>query len=251
MRLTEIVIKNFRPPTSGQVTYTDDSLPGFGVRVSCGGVKTFVLVYGRNRKRVTVGRYPIIGLSDARAKAKEMLAERMLGKHDAPAINFDDAVELFLSTHYRADSLKPRTKLDTKNYFERHFIKSLRYERVTDIHTRMVSAIIDRLQDTPVEAHQAFARMRFFCNWAVRRGHLDRSPCAGLQPPPLPLARDRVLSSDELKYALKHVREGYTSHDRIVELLILTGQRKTEIGSLQAEWIDFEKRTTILRRPHR
>jgi hypothetical protein len=75
MHLTDITIKALKPPPSGQVTYTDDSLPGFGVRVSQGGVKSFVVVYGRSRRRVTIGRYPTISLQKARTTARAMLAE--------------------------------------------------------------------------------------------------------------------------------------------------------------------------------
>jgi hypothetical protein len=75
-KLTDVTIKSLRPPESGQKTYWDDAVPGFGVRVSQGGSKAFVLVHGVNRERVTIGRYPIISLSDARGKAKERLRRR-------------------------------------------------------------------------------------------------------------------------------------------------------------------------------
>ena len=45
VHLTDITIKSLKPPERGQLTYTDDALPGFGVRVSQGGVKSFVLVH--------------------------------------------------------------------------------------------------------------------------------------------------------------------------------------------------------------
>jgi hypothetical protein len=63
--LTEIVLRNLKPPERGQKTYIDDSLAGFGVRISQGGTKTFTLVHGINRRRVTIGRHPIISLSAA------------------------------------------------------------------------------------------------------------------------------------------------------------------------------------------
>ena len=53
MRLTDLSIRALQGPERGQKTYTDDTLPGFGVRVSQGGTKTFVLVRGATRQRET------------------------------------------------------------------------------------------------------------------------------------------------------------------------------------------------------
>ena len=50
MRLTDIVVRNL-VPEERQRTHFDDTLRGFGIRVSPGGTKTFVLVYGPARQR--------------------------------------------------------------------------------------------------------------------------------------------------------------------------------------------------------
>ena len=42
-KLTDIAIRSLPAPASGQVIHLDDQLQGFGVRVSHGGSKTFVL----------------------------------------------------------------------------------------------------------------------------------------------------------------------------------------------------------------
>lgn len=98
MHLTDLSLKRLKVPDRGQVTYTDDTLSGFGVRVSSAGTKAFVLVYGRNRRRVTIGRYPTITLADARGRARELLAKRILGKEDLPIIKFEDAIPIFLAS---------------------------------------------------------------------------------------------------------------------------------------------------------
>ncbi len=56
MHLTDLTCKRLRVTEKGRVTYPDDSLPGFGIRVSASGAKSFVLLVGRSRKRVTIGR---------------------------------------------------------------------------------------------------------------------------------------------------------------------------------------------------
>ena len=246
MRLTDISLKTLQPPVKGQVTYTDDTLPGFGVRISQGGVKSFVVVHGRNRKRTTIGRYPTISLQDARKAAKQILAERTLGKHETPPINFEAGLKLFLSTHFPENYPKPRTRAETKRQLEKHFLPSLRHEKLEHIQPREISRIIDKMHKTPGEARHAFAVIRLFFNWAFRRGYVDRSPCERLQAPRQSTPRDRVLSQDEIKAVLCHARQKDTTFNSIVQLLLLTGQRRGEIASLQADWIDFDSRTITL-----
>jgi hypothetical protein len=57
--------------------YADDMLPGFAVRVPFGGSRTFVLTVGSDRQRITIGRYPIVSLAQAREKARTVLAQRL------------------------------------------------------------------------------------------------------------------------------------------------------------------------------
>ena len=91
------MVKNLPPPATGQKLYRDDALAGFGVRVSQGGTKTFTLVLGRDRQFVSIGRYPTVGLADARTEAKRMLAERTLGKHRPPRMAASQALDRFFT----------------------------------------------------------------------------------------------------------------------------------------------------------
>ena len=65
--------------------------------MSQGGTKAFVLVYGPRRERITIGRYPVISLSEARTEAKRRLAEITLGKARPKTISFEDAKDKFLA----------------------------------------------------------------------------------------------------------------------------------------------------------
>ena len=75
MRLTDLLIKKIGSPERGQKTFYDDALPGFGVRVSQGGSKSFVVMYGKKRQLRTLGRYPDLSLADARKEAKRVQGE--------------------------------------------------------------------------------------------------------------------------------------------------------------------------------
>jgi integrase len=240
MQLTDISIRNLKSPESGQVTYTDDGLPGFGVRVSKSGKKTFVLVYGRARRRATLGRVGIIKLKDAREKAKSILAERTLGKGDSPAISFERALALFYEV--RLSEKKASTQRTTKHRLDRHFLPSLRHERLSDIHTRDIADILDRLKRKPSEAFHAYADIRLFFRWAVGRKYLAISSVAGLDAPKASEPRSRVLSDAEVRKVVSYAMQANSHFAKIVLLLLLTGQRRGEIAAIHSSFIDNEMR---------
>ncbi len=243
VRITDLSIKRLIPPVKGQRTYTDGTLPGFGVRVASSGTKTFVLVHGRNRRRITIGRYPTISLQEARARARELIAQRVLGKEDLPPIKFEDAIPIFLASQYPEHSLKPRTREEAARVLHKHFLPPLRFEVVSTINTDSVMRVVDRMRKTPSEARHAFAVVRLFFRWSERRRYVLRSPLWNVPPPKAAPPRERVLSQDEVKAILTAARASPSTYNRIVELLLLTGQRRGEIAGICREWIDFENRT--------
>lgn len=248
MHLTDLSIKALKAPEHGQQTYTDDTLAGFGVRVSQGGVKSFVLVYGRSRRRVTIGRFPVVGLHDARKKAKELLAERTLGKRDVAPLTFEKALASYFAVQYPEGYPKPRTKAENQRLLNRHFLAPLRHEKLTAIRTQDITRILDALVDTPSEARHAFVAIRQLLNWLVGRGYLEVSPIAQLDTPAPSVPRDRVLTPKELRSVLRYAQTQQSAFAQIVMLLALTGQRRSEIASLKAEWIDWKAQTITLPR---
>ena len=243
MHLTDLSFKRLRVPDNGRTTYSDDAVPGFGVRVSASGVKSFVLLVGRSRKRITIGRYPTITLAEARARARELIAQRVLGKEDTPTIKFEDALPTFLASQYPAHGLKPKTGKEAERVLKKHFLAPFRHELLHTINTHAVTQIIDRMRRTPSEARHAFAMIRLFFNWAERRRYVAKSPCWGVTPPKASPPRERVLSTEEIKAVLKTAHDSGSTFATIVELLLYTGQRRGEIAALRHEWIDWDKRT--------
>src|SRR5438105_2107001 len=68
-----------------QRDYWDDTLRGFGVRVSYGGKRAFVVRYrvGNRLRRLTLGPYPGLLLSDARKLAKIAIGDVAHGEDPA------------------------------------------------------------------------------------------------------------------------------------------------------------------------
>jgi integrase len=241
MRLTDISIRALKAPPKGQVTHADDTLPGFGIRVSQGGTKTFVVVHGPTRQRTTVGRFPVISVADARAEARRLLAEATLGKHRPKTVSFDRAKDEFLEHCQRKN--RPRTHNDYTRLLKHFPFGSTRLGDITKADIKRKLAKMDK---TPAEQFHALVVVKIFFRFAVRQDYLDHSPCEGLQPKEPLKSRDRAFSSDELKAVVKLALVEPFPWGPIMLLLILTGQRRGEVGQLRWEWIDREAKTITL-----
>jgi Arm DNA-binding domain len=227
VRLTDISLRQLPVPEKGQRIYFDDTLPSFGCRISRGGTRSFIIQHGADRQLITIGRYPTISLSDARAEAKRILAERTLGKHRSKSIPFADAVVLFLAACVRRN--KPRTVKDYTRLLNRHF--SFGRTQLSEIMPQDINRRLDRLQETPAEQAYALVVIKVFFNWAFRRHYVDTNPCARLMRSARATARERVLTDTELTAIYRTAIGGDDNISFIVALLVLTGQRRGEVGA--------------------
>ena len=236
MNLTDLQIKKLSLPEGAtkQKTFFDGSLKGFGLRVSVGGTKSFIVMYGKRRKLKTLGRYPETTLAKARVLARQVLGE-VAGGQEAEIVRnaslfFADAREKFIedSGHH--------TKLSTLNEYRRHLTKHFPFKKLLNEVSRSdIMEIVSNLKSRPSEAQHAFIAMRTMMNWAVRRGFLETSPVPSLRFKAS--SRARILTENELKAAWGRAVETGYPYGTMVQLLILTGQRRGEIAGLRRAWI--------------
>jgi integrase len=227
MRLTDISIRRIRAPEKGAVVVPDDLIPGFGVRVSEGGTKSFVLTHGIRRQRETIGRLGIITLQEARAEAKRRLAGYTLGKNKPRSISWDAAVEEYLAVV--AANCKARTYRD----YRYHLTRTFRYGRtlLCDTKPEELQKSLDSHNHAPGVRRYSFVVLRSFMRWAHRKQYVSENPVIRIDTPSKCANRERVLTDDELKRVWPGA--GDDTFGRIVKLLILTGQRRGEITELK------------------
>jgi integrase len=233
MRLTDLSIRKLKAPDSGQKTHFDDSLPGFGIRVSQGGAKSFVVMYGKQRQLKTLGRYPDMGLADARLAAKRVQGDlSLLRPRDPgtlPAVRFDMAKERFL------EDCATRTKSSTREEYRRLLNRYFKFQKdVADVTRSDIANVIGSIKHAPSERHHAFVAIRTLMNWCTRHGMIEASPVPPLSFKSQP--RARILSDDELRIVWQRAEECGYPYGCIVQLLILTGQRRGEIAGLRRSW---------------
>src|SRR4029453_13364433 len=84
IRLTQLAAEKLAPPATGRAVYWDRHLPGFGVRITASGAKSWGAMYRGNGKPVmetigTLAKVPKV--DDARQAARESMAKAAAGSH--------------------------------------------------------------------------------------------------------------------------------------------------------------------------
>jgi integrase len=234
LRFTDISVSQLKE----RGTYYDLTTPAFGVRVGKNR-KTFFVIRGRGRLRTNVGHYPAMSLADARKEARRLLIEEPT-KGDR--MTFDAAYDLYKAT---LDSKKPRTRHDYIRVLEKHLKPSLGHTKLSQIEYEGITAITDALPTG--ERRNTLAVGRTFFRWCVKppRRYIKHSPLEGVELPK-PHRRKRVLSDDEIRTVWRTADSQGYPFGTICKLLALTGQRRTEIGSLRRTWINEKEQTITL-----
>ena len=239
--LSDALLRSLPTPEVGQLDYWDSGLTSFGVRVSQGGSKTFILNVSNSRR--TIGRYPVLSLSEARTEAKRMLAEKTLGKLRPQALSVPQAVKLFLED--KRNARRASTVHDYAYYLDRFFDFQ---GQLADVSHGEVVRRLDRIKQ-PSSYNHALAYVRCFFNWCHKRRYISDNPVMGISGRRTK-TRERVLSDAELKRIWLACNDDTNrlpaSFRRIVKLLMLTGQRRSEVAAFKGEFF-ADNRCTLPR----
>jgi integrase len=254
--LTDALIRSLTPPSAGKQTKVyDNRFPGFGLRVTASGRKSFVLNYSCNgrERRVTIGFYPVWSLAAAREQASKLKRMADAGQ-DPLAQREKDRSRVTVAAlwdRYRRDVLpgkRPRTAKDEGSIWRRLilpcfgtlFADSVRPEDVEALHRRISKC-------TPVQANRCLASLRHVFNKGVRWGLVASNPVAGVGKNP-ETPRERYLSNEEMErfFAALDGREERPSV-LAIRLLLLTGCRKSE--ALRSTWGQFDLANRVWTKP--
>jgi hypothetical protein len=121
--LTDIVVQRLKSPG----TYFDDTTPAFGIGVGKHR-KTWLVICGRARRRMRIGHYPAVSLSDARKRALALLGTP-LSENKPPSVSFIEARNKYVETHL--SKLSPRTGKEAERILLRHFHWKKQLDQIT------------------------------------------------------------------------------------------------------------------------
>jgi len=251
---TDLMLRKLTSGERDLIEVWDQQIPGFGMRVSKSGTKSFMLVY-RHRglsRRLTLGRYPVLTLAAARDAAIDALRQirdgidPMLEKKRArdPSFQFDAVVASYVEKHCKLHN-KPSTAKESERSLNKHFVSEWGKRDIRDITTTHITEILDKMiaRGIPSEANHALGVVKTLFGWCVDRDMLAISPCAKVRKPAKHNSRARVLSDEELIRVWRSFEaEGYP-FGFMGKLLVLTGQRRGEVTEMRWNQIDETRKT--------
>jgi integrase len=254
LKLTSAAIEKLKTSNGRRQEFFDSLLPGLALRVTKRGVKSWVLFYRPDRKlvRVTLGRYPILSLADARTQARSLLqgvTYRQIAPTPpdtvptTPKRLFKDAHAEFIERYAKPNT---RSWQETEHLGQRKLFPVFGDKDIGDVKKSEVIALMDNIIDggAPVLANLTFSHLRKFYNWCKDRGYIEKSPCEGLSLPTKVTSRERVLTDDEIKKIWHACDKIWPPFADVLKVLLLTGQRKSEVAGMR--WTEIQDDIWIL-----
>ena len=247
-------------------TYWDKQLACFGVKLTRGGKRTYIVRYkvsGRWVQRTLCQAGPgNVRLADARARAAAVLADARLNDSDPlgrssvpPAgVTVSDGLDRFFAVYVPARlamrRMMPRTVRDYRQQAGQYVRPALGRLRVADVTRDDVERMVARL--SPVRRNRILAlTSRLFTEferWELRPQNAN--PCRGIERA-REEARDRVLSGSELA-ALSSALEAENTRSpaavAAIRVAAVTGLRISEVLNIHWEHVDLDSGRLVLPR---
>ena len=266
-RLTQLAADRLTPPKTGRVIHWDRTLPGFGLRITAKGAKSWVAMYRVNGKAVmeTIGslaKLPDIG--EARDLARVSMQKAEAGTHPVEekraegargaANTVRTAVDRYLAEGGRSSKTgawKPKTAKEWRRIFVHDVLPRWGDRPLAEIAKGDVLALVNDKAGTrerkrkgapssgaAVQAGKTLTRLRTFFAWAAANDLIGADPSIGVLRPAREAQRDRVLSDSEIAAFWTATGALGYPFGPLFRLLLMTAQREIEVAGMR--WSEIE-----------
>ncbi len=256
-KLTPYKVENLRP-RGAQYEVFDEGRP-LAVRIGKTGTKTWTMFYrtpaGRQR-RLSLGRFPTIGLADARRLCEEHLETLQKGIDPADQLDSERTrrrqapTVADLTTAYleRYAMRQKRSWPADKAYIDRFLVPLFGDQKAAEVTRRHVIEAVETIaNETPVQARRVFGLLRAIYNWGIGVDLVETSPCDRVKVPGRDQPRDRVLNDRELRHVwtslCKAGEPGAVPMSEgtalALRLALVTGQRIGEVTGMS--WFEVDR----------
>ncbi|MNM69697.1 Prophage CP4-57 integrase [compost metagenome] len=221
----------------------------FGVRVNKTSISfIFVYVFHGPQRRMVLGRYPEMSLTDARALAHR--AARLVEEGIDPGKK--QVLELFqyrespsvadaVATYLKWAELNKKSWKEDQRMLERDLVSSLGGMKIQDVRRKQILALLDHKANTaPVAANRLQAVIRKLFNFCVEREIISATPLVQMKKVAKEAPRERSLNRRELVWLFHRLAEPTLTIDTRFALLLslVLAQRSGRIVGMR--WVDLD-----------
>lgn len=262
--LTAKQVENAMANSDHRRQIPDHGQPGLYLIIQPSGAKSWAIWYRRlsdkKQRKYTLDGFPALGT--ARERAQEVLkkvrngedpaAENQLKKRtvlDHESDKFEDVAVRFIKRDQRPTNrswretarvlgLKEVKDSEDLQIVPRGLTDQWKGRRIGEITKREILAHLDEIVvDTPIMANRTLAAIRRLFSWCLEKDIVKSSPCAGIKAPAEETSRDRVLDDDEIRAFWAACTELKYPFGSAAKLLLLTGQRRSEVSGMRMDEI--------------
>ncbi len=247
-------------PKKGEAVYFDEGKPkdrasGLALRIREAGSRKFVFFYrlGGRLLKFTIGDASSWTLEQARTTARSLRVKVDRGENPATekATQRADAA-LLLSTlmrdylEARRPGMKPRSHEECSRHLQKHW-KPLHGMAASAIDRAAVAVHLKAIakDSGAVTANRARSTLSAMFAWAIGEGLCEFNPVIGTNKKDEGGSRERVVTDAELAAIWNAAADN--DYGNIIKLLMLTAQRRDEIGGL--EWSEIDRQAKVISLP--
>jgi len=241
-------------PANEQCLLWDTELSGFGYGQRWSNkrgqfLKRYFVQYkhGLKQRKITFNASKLT-FSAARDEARRIFAQVELGIDPQAVLEarrieqarptFAAAVQKYLDD--QKSKLRPKTLKETERYLTDSYFAGLHRKPLHLVTRDDIAPAVVRIADQSggPTASRARSTLSSFFAWSITQGLCSENPVIKTAEPEGSKARERVLSDAELRAIWLACDDG-SEYGKIARLLLLTGCRRQEIGSMRWSEIDL------------
>ena len=241
-----------------KVDFFDRRLPGFMLEVRISGGKTFYQRYRDQRGRehqFKIGPAHVLTVSEARRKARAVLAESFVGRDpqsERQELRAIPTLSEFANDSYLTFARDAKRSWKTDETVLRvHILPCLGRIMLDQITSQAIAGLMKAMSQQGYAAgtvNRVLVLLRYMFNLARKWdiAGLKDNPASGLKTLP-ETYRERFLSDEEarrLQNALDTDENQVAA--KAIKLLLLTGARRNEVTHAKWEYIDWSRQTLLV-----
>jgi integrase len=270
IKFTQTAIDGLKPPREGRVYYWDTSTPGFGLRIAASGKRTWVAQYriaGKSQMETIAPVSDIPAVKDARERAQKSrvmardgidpMAEKRAQKQaekqaEVEQVTFGETFDRYLR-EYCERNLRPRSLQETERAYRHDIEPTLGKRPLSEITRKDIQKLSEDKASTrerphkhikggaAIMANRNLAKLRVFFGWCLKKELITVNPAIGVDRLVKETTRERILEDDEIKALWHATADIYQPYGPILRLLLLTGQRRTEVSEMRWSELNLDK----------